>query len=114
MSTPQIKTAIPKRRYQYGEFIVTILGEIESDDPVEYRWIFAVGTEHHPEPNLFLSAERQRPGDREYTLRVSMSDGEQVLDRAERWRDLDSFVEGALEIVGRMLDLGDETPHRLM
>jgi hypothetical protein len=114
MSTPHIKTAVPKRRYQYGEFMVTVLGEVESDDPVEYRWIFAVATETNPQPNLFLTAEREGLGDREYTLRVSMADGEQVLGRSERWRDLDAFVEGAMEIIGRMLELGDETPHRLM
>ena len=114
MSTPHIKTAIPKRRYQYGEFLVSVLGEIDSDDPVDYRWIFAVGMETDPAPNLFLSAERENPSNREYALRVSMADGEQILGHSERWHDLDAFITDALEIVGRMLKLEDEAPHRLM
>jgi hypothetical protein len=42
MSIPTITTAIPLRRYQYGEFVVTVLGDIESPDAVRYRYILAV------------------------------------------------------------------------
>ena len=38
---PKIKTAIPQRRYQYGDYLVTVLGEIESGDDRDYRFVAA-------------------------------------------------------------------------
>ena len=112
MSLPSIKTAIPQRRYQYGEFIITVLGDIESDDPVRYRYLMAVATEADPTPGLFLSCERS--GQEGFTLRVSMADGSQVLGESTALGDQETFVREALKIVATMLDLSDEVPHRLM
>ena len=42
MRVPHIKTAIPRQRHQIGGFVATILDEIDSDDPVSYRYIMAV------------------------------------------------------------------------
>ena len=36
---PKIQRAIPKKRYQLGEFGVTVLGEIESPDIASYHYI---------------------------------------------------------------------------
>jgi len=112
MSVPSIKTAIPLRRYQYGEFIITVLGDIESDDPVRYRYIMAVATEADPTPGLFLSCERG--GADSFTLRASMADGSQVLGESETLGDQETFAREALKVVATMLDLSDEVPHRLM
>lgn len=114
MSTPHILRAIPKRRYQYGEFIVTVLGEIESDDPQEYRYILAVAQEGNPQPGLFISCERNPGGEGAYAMRVAMADGDQVIAVGDELGDIELFVKQGLGIVGSMLNLGDEMPHRLV
>ncbi len=50
MTTPHIQTAIPQRRYQLGSFLVNILSDIKTDDPVEYRYIMALIDEGEQEP----------------------------------------------------------------
>lgn len=112
MSIPRINTAIPLRRYQYGEFVVTVLGDIDSPDAVRYRYIIAVAQEGNPTPGLFLCAERGS-GDA-CDLRVAMADGSQVLESSPAFCDLDLFVKEALQVISGMLNLGDEMPHRLM
>ncbi|GAB4298475.1 hypothetical protein [Sulfurivermis fontis] len=112
MSFPTITTAIPLRRYQYGEFVVTVLGDIESPDAVRYRYVLAVAQEGNPRPGLFVSAERGTDG--VCDLRVSMADGSQVLDSSPAFCDLELFVKEALQIVSTLLNLSDEMPHRLM
>lgn len=112
MSIPNIRTAIPRRRYQYGEFVITVLGEIESDDPARYRYIMAVASEGDPKPGLFLSCERV--GQDNFRLRVAMADGEQVLGESDALGDEETFSREALKIVATILNLGDEVPHRLM
>lgn len=111
MSVPNIKTAIPARRYQYGEFMITVLQEIESDDPVNYRYIMAVATERDPAPGLFICAERDGGG---YRLRVAMADGAQILGSSPAFGDIELFVKEGLGVVGTMLNLTDEIPHQLM
>lgn len=106
-----IKTAIPKRRYQLGEFIVTVLDEIESDDGIDYRYILATSREGEAQPMLFISAERSAQG---LALRASMPDGSQLLGHDEGLKDIDRFTDTAIQLVIRMLDLQDEVPHRLM
>lgn len=116
MSVPQIRTAIPKRRYQLGEFLVTVLGEVESGDAVAYRYIMAVAREADPRPHLFVNAERNPapPGGDGLLLRVAMADGSQVLGTSDRWNDIEVFTHEALAVVTRMLNLGDESAFRLM
>lgn len=116
MSTPQIQTAIPKRRYQLGEFIITVLGEVDSGDGRDYQWIFAVATEQEPQPRLFVCAERTGPeekGQGAFRMRVAMAEGSQVVGHSNQWERLDPFVDEAVKVVTTMLDLGDEVPYRL-
>jgi len=112
MSFPIITTALPLRRYQYGEFVVTVLGEIDSPDAVDYRYILAVAQEGNSRPGLFLSSERAAGG--ACDLRVSLADGSQVLETSPAFCDLDLFVKEGLQIISTMLNLSDEMPHRLM
>jgi hypothetical protein len=112
MSFPTISTAIPLRRYQYGEFVVTVLGDIESPDAANYRYIIAVAQEGNPRPGLYLSSERIADG--ACDMRLSMADGTQVLETSSAFCDLDMFVKEALQVISTMLDLSDEMPHRLM
>ncbi len=113
---PDIKTAIPRRRYSFGEFNVVILGDVESVDATEYRYILAVVREGDPEPGVYLTAERNRDGQAgtgAYAMRIIMADGSQVLDTADEWSDLDRFAADGLTVVSRLLNLGDQEAFRL-
>ena len=59
---PKIQRAIPQRRYQYGEYAVTVLGDIESGDGRDYRFIAAFVREGESQPRLFVASERLPPG----------------------------------------------------
>lgn len=112
---PGIATAIPKRRYRLGEFTLIVLGDVESKDGVDYRFIMAVIRGEDPEPGIYITAEAgggEKP--REYRMRFIMRDGSEVIGSSARWSDLDAFVEEATGIVVRVLNLSDETPYRLM
>jgi len=112
MNKPSILTAIPLRRYTFGEFTLTVLGDIETRDEVSYRYILAVVQGDDPEPGLYLTAEQGAGED--LALRVMMRDGEEVIGHSAAWRELDVFVDEAIKIVSQVLNLSDETPYQLM
>lgn len=111
MSFPKISTAIPLRRYLYGEFVITVLGDIESPDEARYRYILAVNQEGNPKPGLFVCAERGQEG--ACDLRVAMADGSQVLESSPLFCDLEHFIREGLQVISTLLNLGDEMPHLL-
>lgn len=112
VSKPVINTAIPLRRYSYGEFTLTVLGEIDSPDERRYRYIMAVVQGTDPEPGLFITAEDEAGDD--IAMRIVMADGEEVIGHSPGWRDVGAFTEEAISIVSRVLSLSDETPYQLM
>ena len=112
MSKPSISTAIPLRRYKFGEFTLTVLGEIESPDAMRYRYIMAVVQGDDPEPGLYITAEQDAGED--LAMRVMMRDGDEVIGYSGQWSDLEAFAGESIRIVSRMLDLSDETPYQLM
>lgn len=112
VSKPSISTAIPLRRYKFGEFTLTVLGEIESPDAVRYRYIMAVIQGDDPEPGLYITAEQDAGED--LAMRVMMRDGDEVIGYSGQWSDLEAFAGESIRIVSRMLDLSDETPYQLM
>lgn len=117
MNKPGIVTAVPKRRYKYGEFSMVILGDIESNDDKKYRYIMAVIRGTDPEPGIYITAEHDRPavqGRSDYNMRIVMQDGAEVIGSSGDWHDLDAFANEALGIVGQLLNLSDEEPYRLM
>jgi hypothetical protein len=112
---PGIATAIPKRRYKFGEFTLIVLGDIESKDGVDYQYIMAVIRGEDPQPGIYITVERggvENPQD--MGMRFIMQDGSEIIGNSSRWTDLDAFVEEATGIVSRVLSLSDETPYRLM
>ena len=112
VSKPTISTAIPLRRYKFGEFTLTVLGDIESPDEMKYRYILAVVQGDDPEPGLYVTAEQGTGKD--MAMRVMMSDGDEVIGVSDQWRDLDVFADESINIVSRVLNLSDETPYQLM
>ena len=115
MNKPGIETAIPKRRYKLGEFTLTVLGDIDSNDDVDYVYIAAVIQGQDPEPGIYITAEQDRQGPAgEYSMRFIMHNGEEVISCSEQWGELDAFVDEVLRIVSRVLSLSDEVPYQLM
>lgn len=113
MTRPDIQTAIPLRRYQLGDFNVAVLGEVQSDDDFDYRYIFAMVADGKSEPDLYVLSIGQ-PGSQDYLLKLIAPELERELDVSPRWRDLDIFCEQAISLAQQALGLMDEAPHRLM
>ncbi len=114
---PIIRTAIPKRRYQLGSCTVTVLGEIESGDRREYRFIMAFVEQGRTTPSLFLCSEPERDPSAggSHRLRVVNEVMSEVLGSDDGWRDLDSFCEQGLRLGREVLGMrGGEEPIRLM
>ena len=112
VSKPAITTAIPLRRYKFGEFTLTVLGNIESPDELKYRYIMAVIQGDDPEPGLYITAEQGKG--KELAMRMMMRDGDEVIGHSAQWHDLDECINAALDIVARVLNLLDETPYQLV
>lgn len=113
---PKIRTAIPQRRYQYGEFGVTVLGDIESGDGRDYRFVAAFVREGEAQPRLFVVSERPPasvPGEGSHVLRVINSAMDEVMDRDDRWGRLGDFADQALLMGAQLLGLEQETPYPL-
>ena len=109
---PNIQTAVPQRRYKYGEFTVVVLGEIESGDPINYRYILAVVREGDPEPGIYLTCESGRNGQQQ--IRLVMRDGAEVIAEDPAYADIEVFCAAGLDVLRQLLNLGDEEPYRLM
>ena len=112
---PAIRTAIPKRRYRLGEFTLTVLGDVESSDGIDYQYIMAVIQGQDPEPGMYITAERtDSPGGRELLMRLVMRDGAEIIGSSDQWVSLEMFTGEAIDIVSRILGLSDETPYQLL
>jgi hypothetical protein len=114
---PQIRTAIPKRRYQVGRFMVTLLGEVESGDDRAFRYILAYVRQGSQEPELYVCAEQTPPPERvegSYRLRVIGEALSDVIDTDDCWGDLETFAEQALKLGAQALGLQREPATRLM
>jgi len=114
---PSIKTAIPKRRYRVGNFSVSLLGEIESGDERAFRYILAFVPIGDREPTLYVCAEETPAaelGQGRYRLRLVNQAMSEVIDRDDRWGDLDAFAEQGVRLGTQALGLKSEPVVRLM
>ena len=114
---PVIRTAIPHRRYRMGDYDATLLGEVESGDGVDYRYIMAFVQEGAGRPSFYVCSERNPPGDRAggtHRLRMVGEALSDVLGSDDAWRNIDAFAEEALRVGSKALSLGQEQPVRLM
>ena len=114
---PVIHTAIPQRRYRVGEFDVSLLGDIESGDGIDYRYILAFVEEGKGKPGFFVCSERNPPGERSegsHRLRMINEVFSDVISSDDAWKDMDRFAEEGLQIGIKALSLKDETPVRLI
>lgn len=114
---PKIQTAIPKQRYQFGEYSISVLGEIESPDPRSYQFIMAFVPEGKSEPVLYICSEKSPPKDRHegsHRLRVVNQAMSEIMSTGDQWRNLETFSEEALKLGEQLLGLSGEQPVRLM
>ncbi len=117
MTAPHIKTAIPRQRYQLGGFVATILADIDSNDPVDYRYIMALVKEGDTQPCLYVAAESNPPklrSEGRYRLRVILGDDSKEMGSADDWGDIERFALQSLGVAAKLYRLTDEQPIRLM
>jgi len=114
MTTPKIGTAIPKRRYQLGEFTAVVLGDVESRDGEDYRYVMALVPEGQHEPIFYVSSVRNR-SDKEgsHRLRAASAQLTRDMGASDGWSNLDNFCDDALQVARQALGLMDEQPIRL-
>ncbi len=113
---PKIKTAIPRRRYHYGDYLVTVLGEVESADANRYRYIAAFVREGEGQPQLYVTAQQPPIGHRApgaVALRLVGANIDEIMDVDERWQDIQQFVEQALQLGSQVLGLEQEIPYQI-
>jgi len=114
---PIIKTAIPKRRYQIGDFGASLLGEIESGDGRCYRYILAFVQIGQAQPSFYVCAEPGPSSGVEqgsYGLRVVNDVMSELVDTGEKWGDLDSFADQGIKLGVQALGLQREQILRLI
>lgn len=114
---PIIKTALPKRRYQIGDHAASLLGDIDSGDGRQYRYILALVPMGEQDPVLYVTTEpaapeRQAQGG--YDLRLISDSLTDLLDTGDRWADLDLFAEQALDLAQQVLGLRNQQIIKLM
>jgi len=111
MALPNIQSAIPRRRYQFGEFVITILSEIESADTTSYLYIAAVLREGSPQPEVYITCESITSNNKNtFQIRVLGKDQEHIINEDPQWKNEQKFCDYALEGIQQMFQLTDETP----
>lgn len=116
-SRPVIKTAIPKHRYQIGDYSASVLGDIESGDEHQYRYIMALVPMGGAEPTLYVCCEHAPPAraaDGRYDIRVVNEAMGEVVDSADHWGDLEIFSEQAIDLAKQILGLRNEQVVKLL
>ncbi len=111
MTLPTIQSAIPKNRYQYGEFSVTLLTDVDSGDTTRYLYIVAVLREGSTQPEVYITCEPFTENDKNtYRVRVLSEHEEHVISIDTQWHDQQRFCDYALQGIQQMFELSDETP----
>ncbi len=114
---PVIKTAIPKGRYQIGDFSASLLGEIDSGDSRSYRYILAFIPMGKSEPMFYVCAEYAPPAssaEGKYRLRVVNEVMSEVMDTSDQWGNLEHFSEQGIALAVQALGLQHEQVIKLM
>ncbi len=111
MEAPKIQTAIPQRRYQFGEYSGVVLGEIESGDAMKYQYILALVREGESRPAFYVTAEknpRSRQQEGTHRLRVITHGMDEEIGCSDAWTDIDAFCTEAFTVAAKVLGLPDE------
>ena len=111
MAIPHIQSAIPKKRYQYGEFTITLLTDIQSNDTPNYLYLMAAVREGSPQPEVYITCESVIQDEtKTYQVRVLSDKQEHIISTKQQWGNEKAFCEYALEGISQMFELSDEQP----
>ena len=108
MNKPKFATAIPKRRYRLGGYSAVILGEVESNAPERFQFIFALIAAGETAPSYYLTSEFSRRDVRpqgSHTLWEYTDDGKVQLSVSDAWGDLDDFAAQALSVAAERFEI---------
>ena len=114
MPHPVIKTAFPKRRYKYGEYTVTLLTDITSDDEMAYLYLAAVVKDGYSQPEVYITCESisaETPA--QFRIRVLTDNEEHIIGEGPEWKQEQAFCDYALQGIQQMFGLDDEQPMQL-
>jgi len=117
VDTPKITTAIPLRRYQWGEYSAVVLGDIESPDARKYRYILALVPDGETRPVAYVvctKAPRARAQEGSHILSVVSEPLTDELGIADAWEDVDAFAAEGFKVIARVLGLNEAEPQRMM
>ena len=93
-----------------------MLGQVESGDGRDYRFVTAFVKEGESQPQLYVVSERLPPGERakgSHALRVINNALDEVMDVDNRWQDLGDYVDQTLQLGAQILGLDQEVPYQL-
>ena len=111
MSFPHILSALPIRRYQYGEYSITLLSDVSSDDSISYLYIIAVVREGYDKPEVYITCEPYRSNESQsYRVRVISEQEEHNISEDPQWKNEQKFCDFALQGIKQMFNLSDEDP----
>ena len=109
MALPKIQTAIPVRRYKYGEYTATLLADISSKDGVNYRFLMALVKDGGTNPEVYITHEQTVEGSTDrYRTRVLTADNEHIIDQQVQALKQAAFCDFALNGIQQMFGLSDE------
>ena len=109
MALPKIQTAIPLRRYKYGEYTATLLGEINSSDGTNYRFLMALVKDGGTDPEVYITHEETAAGSADrYQTRVLTADNEHIINQQAEALNQTAFSDFALNGIQQMFGLSDE------
>jgi hypothetical protein len=115
MDAPRITTAVPKARWRFGSFEVVALGEIDSPEPVAYRFILAFVRSGEAKPCFYVTSEKDpaaRAGAGSHCLRVIAASGSQEIENSDRFAELESFAATGMRLAAEHLAIVGE-PERM-
>ena len=117
MAIPKIGRALPKRRYQIGEYSAVLLGEIENVENFHFIYFLAMVKDGDREPSICISFEQEMASDADdqpYSINLYTKDQKQILAYSPQALSMDEFDKGALQTAMKILQLTDEKPCRLL
>ena len=114
MAIPHIQSALPRKRYQFGEFSITLLTDIQSNDCENYVYILAAIRDGSTQPEVYITCEAitldEKPT---YRVRLRSDQQEHIISTESHWGNEKKFCEFALEGIKQMFELTDEEPKLL-
>jgi len=111
MAIPHIQSAYPKKRYKYGEFLVTLLTDVVSKDAQQYTYLIAIMPEGKTQPEVYITYQAvSSQGDVTYQIKVISEQDEHIINYDANPMSESAFCDFALQGIEQMFGLTDETP----